>query len=716
MSGTDSPAPAAAPVSPWRWWGVALALWLVLAAAAGAALWQLRRDALEAQTRELGLLSLALSDEIDRGLRGLEEGLQAVRGELQQGRLPVSGPLATEALRTRADLMPLASALSLSDRAGHVVASSDPDAGGALSSFGTRLHALPADGLALADPLPDVGDGAVAALALRADGVAALPGGWILAAMPARLLLGAFTVASPAPDAGMAVFRGDGEVLAAANQGPLTQAQVEAGTKLGRIARAELVRLPGERDRLLAVHDLRRYGIKVVVVRDLDAMLRAWRQTAEAAALTLLLLLLVLVAAVHFALLANRRRVEAQRAAQAQRARASRLEALGTLAGGVANDFNNVLAAIVGYGEMARDAAAAGTPQARHLDRVLQAALRGKALVERILSVSRGGARASTVFALEPVVEEVLALLSASLRPGIVLERALEAPDARLRGDPTRVFEAVMNLCTNALQAMPQGGMLSVGVRRVHVEEARVLSHSSLAPGSYLALGVADQGKGITPEVAEHLFEPFFTTRTAQSGTGLGLALVHGVVAEFNGAIDVQGAPGRGARFTLYLPECTEEAGPALAAPPATAAGAGQALLVVDDQPELVAMTQELLAGLGYQATGFTDPSAALAALRAQPARFAALVTDEVMPGLSGTALAEAARAASPGLPVLLVSGYGGLSLAQRAAAAGVRRVLAKPLQRAELAAALAEVLREDAGPAPASLHLSSAQPSEPSH
>jgi CheY-like chemotaxis protein len=378
---------------------------------------------------------------------------------------------------------------------------------------------------------------------------------------------------------------------------------------------------------------------------------------------------------VHFALLANRRRGEAQRAAQAQRARASRLEALGTLAGGVAHDFNNVLAAIVGYGEMARDAAAAGTTQARHLDRVLQAALRGKALVERILSVSRGGARAATVFALEPVVEEVLALLSASLRPGIVLERALEAPHAHLRGDPTRVFEAVMNLCTNALQAMPQGGMLSV----------------------------ADQGKGITPEVAEHLFEPFFTTRTAQSGTGLGLALVHGVVAEFGGAIDVQGTPAHGARFTLYLPECADGAAPVPAPAPTAAAGSGQALLVVDDQPELVAMTQEMLSGLGYRATGFSDAAAALAALRAEPARYAALVTDEVMPGLSGTALADAARAVAPTLPVLLVSGYGGLSLAQRAAAAGVRRVLAKPLQRAERAAALPEVLREDAEAAPAS-------------
>jgi CheY-like chemotaxis protein len=243
------------------------------------------------------------------------------------------------------------------------------------------------------------------------------------------------------------------------------------------------------------------------------------------------------------------------------------------------------------------------------------------------------------------------------------------------------------------MQAMPQGGMLTVGLRRLQVPARRVLSHSSLEAGRYLALTVADQGGGITAEVAEHLCEPFFTTRAAQSGTGLGLAVVHGVVAEFGGGIDVQSQPGQGARFTLYLPEsedATAAAGPV--APPA-AAGAGQRILVVDDQPELVAMTEELLQGLGYQAAGHTDPEAALATLREEPAGFAALITDEVMPGLSGTQLARAARELAPGMPVLLVSGYGGVSLAQRAADAGVNRVLPKPLQRAELARVLGEML-----------------------
>jgi CheY-like chemotaxis protein len=370
-----------------------------------------------------------------------------------------------------------------------------------------------------------------------------------------------------------------------------------------------------------------------------------------------------------------------------------KMEAIGLLAGGVAHDFNNVLAGIVGFGEMAQDAAPPGSAQARHLGKVLQAALRGKALVERILAFSRGGARASTVFELEPVVEEVLTLLSASLRSGIVLERVLDAPGARLKGDATQAFEAVMNLCTNAMQAMPQGGMLSVHLARLQATEPRVLSHTQLAAGDYVTLAVSDQGSGITPQVMEHLFEPFFTTKAAQSGTGLGLAVVFGIVAEFGGAIDVQSSPQTGACFTLYFPESSERADVSLAAVNADRRGTGQRILVVDDEPELVALTVEIVQGLGYAPQGFTDPAIALQSLQEDPAAFAAVITDEVMPGLTGTQLTQALRQFAPFLPVLLVSGYGGALLAQRASAAGVTRVLAKPLQRASLAHALAEVM-----------------------
>jgi CheY-like chemotaxis protein len=191
----------------------------------------------------------------------------------------------------------------------------------------------------------------------------------------------------------------------------------------------------------------------------------------------------------------------------------------------------------------------------------------------------------------------------------------------------------------------------------------------------------------------EHLFEPFFTTRGAHSGTGLGLAVVHGIVVEFGGAVDVQSTSGHGARFTLYLPECTDALEPSASLPPMGPNGNGQTLLVVDDDLALVALAEEMLTGLGYQPVGYSDPVAALQALLESPQRFAAVITDEVMPGLTGTQLTAALRQHAPHIPVLLISGYGGALLAQRATAAGVARVLTKPLQRAALARALSTLL-----------------------
>jgi signal transduction histidine kinase len=242
--------------------------------------------------------------------------------------------------------------------------------------------------------------------------------------------------------------------------------------------------------------------------------------------------------------------------------RTQKLDALGTLAGGVAHDFNNILAAVVGYSEMARQAAPDGSPQARHLDQVLQAAQRGKSVIERILSFSRGGLRPARVFAVQPVVEQVLGLLAGSADARVAVARDIAAPPLHLRGDATALFEAVMNLCTNALQAMPAGGRLGVAVQAVDTVPGHWLSHGELAPGTYVRISVSDTGRGIEPEVMERLFEPFFTTR-GQAGTGLGLAVVHGVAAEFGGQVDVSSTPGQGSRFTLWLPLAEEpEAAP----------------------------------------------------------------------------------------------------------------------------------------------------------
>jgi signal transduction histidine kinase/ActR/RegA family two-component response regulator len=492
----------------------------------------------------------------------------------------------------------------------------------------------------------------------------------------------------------MAIYRRDGVRLAGQLE-LASDARTEAtALPLEALRSVEPLQFPDGSRRLVALHDAPRYDVSVVLTRDLRRVLEGWRYTVLLTVGGLIVLLGIIFGALMLLRHADRRRRDAQAALQTQQWRAGRLESLGTLAGGVAHDFNNVLGAIVGFGEMARDAAPDGSAQARHLDRLLQAAMRGKAVVERILIFGRGGARSSVVFEIAPVVDEVLTMLSAALPAGIVLERNIEAADARVRGDPTQAFEAVMNLCTNAMHAMPAGGLLAVHGRRQTVRQPRVLSHSQLPPGRYVVLSISDQGTGMTAATMEHLFEPFFTTKRADRGTGFGLAVVHGVVAEFGGAIDVLSVPGEGTRFTIYLPECEEAAD--AAAPPATEhipRGAGQRLLVVDDEPALVALADELLRSLGYDPVCFLRSSDALAALREAPSTWAALITDEIMPAPTGTQLASEVRTFAPGLPILPVSGYGGAALAARARAAGVSAVLSKPLRRADLAQALQRLL-----------------------
>ena len=680
-----------------RIWLVAGLSALSLIAVTATSLWHLRREALTSQTRELSVLSLALADELARGLESVEIGLQAVRLELRIGELL----LETDELAGRRyphDLkLPLASQLWVIDRRGRLLAASSPALAPNPGSFVPGLPTLSDTDTALSLPFPNIATGAPSvALAVRYNDHEGALGGWLIAALPVEALRGAFSKAAPTTDARMAVFRADGVRLA----GSLSNLPV-AGIP-------EILRFPGPerqhdvkllsdgRERLIAERKLPRFGLTLVLTRDVEAALESWRDVAWLASSGVLLLLAGLAAAAHRIARAEQRRHDSQTALQTQLSRTNKLESLGTLAGGVAHDFNNVLAAVLGYAEMARQGAADGSRQARQLDQVLRAALRGTSLVERILSFSRSGARSATVFEVQPIIDEVLGLLAASLRHGVVLESRFDAHDLRLRGDATQVFEAVMNLCTNAMQAMPGGGTLTVSTTRHAVRDAQAVSHGQLDPGNYLALSVADEGAGISADVMNHLFEPFFTTRREHAGTGLGLAVVHGVVAEFGGAIDVKstpGTPGAGARFTLYLPESHDALAPEPAAPADTPTGRGQTLMVVDDEPALIELAEELLAELGYEPIGYTDPNAALEALRSEPGRYDALLTDEVMPALTGTQLTEALRAFAPQLPVLLVSGYGGPQLAARAAAVGVTRVLAKPLQRGELAQALDQLL-----------------------
>jgi CheY-like chemotaxis protein len=329
----------------------------------------------------------------------------------------------------------------------------------------------------------------------------------------------------------------------------------------------------------------------------------------------------------------------------------------------------------------------------RYLDNVMHAAGRAKDLVDRILGFSRSGLGERIPVHIQSIVEETLELLTASLPAGIRMDARLDAHNAAVIGDATHFHQVVMNLCTNALQAMEHGGVLGVVLDRVELRERTMLARGSLAPGPYVRLLVSDTGSGVPPAVFERMFDPFFTTKGVGEGTGLGLSLVHGIVTDLGGGIDVATQAGEGTTFTIWLPVAGEIASPGLEAEAELPHGNGQTVMIVDDERALVALAEEMLAEFGYEPVGLDSSKAALQAFSADPRRFDLVLTDEAMPELVGTELALEIRRLRPDIPIIVMSGYSGGRLAQRAGSAGVNEVLRKPLQRRDLAESLARVL-----------------------
>jgi PAS domain S-box-containing protein len=378
---------------------------------------------------------------------------------------------------------------------------------------------------------------------------------------------------------------------------------------------------------------------------------------------------------------------------EAQLRQSQKIEAIGTLAGGIAHDFNNILAAILGYGEMVQSDAAEGTPTRRHIDAAMNAALRAKSLVERILAFSRSGVGERGPVNVQSVVEEALGAIAASLPAGVRLERELACGAAAVLGDATQIHQVVMNLCANAVQAMSSSGTLTVRVQTMYLDEgACCVSTRQLAPGGYVKISVHDTGTGITPQVLERIFDPFFTTKVVGVGTGLGLSLVHGIVTDLGGGIDVESRVGAGSTFTVYLPwQGSAQATEAQIEP--VASGNGETILLVDDEQALVRLGEEMMAGLGYEPVGFASSTAALATFREMPQQFDAVFSDEAMPDMTGSELAREIRRIRPDIPIVLISGYVTPALIERARDLGVAEVLLKPLVARDLARSLAAAL-----------------------
>ena len=671
----------------------ALVLALLACALTGYWLWVLRDHRLDFTDRQIRLQTAAVAEHTLSIFEAADAALQAVAEDVQHA------PADAASLHARLARDLHLRALQVMDRDGRVLAS---------SSGAEAVVAWPVDqttALQVRRAAPDPRDAHPAVdLALPLQGA---PHGATRAVVrvDTHFVTAFFAHVAYAKDAQVGLFTRDGTLLTGdIDPAALFDAHSIPADTLQHLTQPSHNASTAHGDVFASAQALKDLPLTVVTLRSRAAVLAPWHEYVLNAVIVTVFALAVLALIVRQLQREIRERVQAQATLERTRVelqtrlqRTRRLESLGRLSGGIAHDFNNILAVILGFGDLLQQTAAPASTQARQIDQVMRAGERGKRLVERILGFSRGSARSAAPMRIDEVVREAGELLAATAPASLRLELALAAPQAVVRGDATLLFEALGNLCTNAIHAMPRGGTLRVSTSTLQVEREQPLSHGALAPGEWVVVAVADEGHGMAHEVIEHLFEPFFTTRASEGGTGLGLAMVHGAVSEMNGVIDVQSVSEQGARFGLYFPLAEMPAAELLAqqteAPTLAPRGQGQVVMIVDDEPALVAMTEEVVAGLGYEPVGFVDARAALAALQAAPERFDAVLTDQVMPHLPGTELAQRLRTLRPSMPILLASGFVGQGLDRLARDAGVTVLLQKPLHRIELAGHLARLL-----------------------
>jgi PAS domain S-box-containing protein len=389
------------------------------------------------------------------------------------------------------------------------------------------------------------------------------------------------------------------------------------------------------------------------------------------------------------------RRSEEERASlQEQLTQAQKMEAIGTLAGGIAHDFNNILSAIVGYTELSKLSVGDKNQLLEYLDNILKAGGRAKDLVRRILTFSRQTEYEAKPVSVQIIVKEAIKLLRASLPSNIEINQNL-ASEALVMADPVQIHQIIMNLCTNAGHAMKEtGGSLTVELSDSEIDNSVPHEPAELKPGKYVKLTVSDTGVGMLPEVLEQIFNPFFTTKEREEGTGLGLSVVHGIVKKIEGEVYARSEPGKGSMFTVLLPalkdtyEATQDDEDVLPK------GKGQ-ILFVDDEYEIIDIGQRMLEDLGYKVVTRSSSLEALKLFRMQPHRFDLVITDMTMPQLTGDKLAEELISIREDIPIILCTGFGYQITEEIAKSIGIKELLMKPVLRADLARAIKGVLKE---------------------
>jgi PAS domain S-box-containing protein len=377
---------------------------------------------------------------------------------------------------------------------------------------------------------------------------------------------------------------------------------------------------------------------------------------------------------------------------------AQRMEAIATLAGGIAHDFNNNLASIITCTEMALEDVPEESPTHELLDVVLKSGYRGRNLVKQILTFSCQGEQERQPVQVELIVHECLRLLRASIPASIEIHYAVEERLGMVLADPTQIHQIVMNLCTNAGHAMRhKGGMLEIRLVNADLDTAAVSGYPDLPSGCYLKLTVRDTGHGMDRATMDRIFDPFFTTKGHTEGTGLGLSVIHGIVRNHGGAINVESAPDQGATFHVFLPRIESPGEKAQEREPVLIRRGRERILLVDDENDLVYAGKKMLERLGYQVDTRTGGLEALELFRIEPHRFDLIITDQAMPGMNGTELARALTDIRADIPIILCTGYGhdlsGTFSGEARRDAGIRELALKPLDRAEMAGIIRRVL-----------------------
>jgi signal transduction histidine kinase/CheY-like chemotaxis protein len=394
---------------------------------------------------------------------------------------------------------------------------------------------------------------------------------------------------------------------------------------------------------------------------------------------------------------AHRRAEEDKKGLEHQLRQAQKMEAIGTLAGGIAHDFNNILSPIIGYSEMILDDVQQENPVRRKVEQILMAAVRAKELVRHILTFSRQTEREFLPLELHPIVKESITLLRASLPSTIEIRQKIDPGCAPVLADPTQIHQIIMNLCTNAFHAMrDKGGILGIEMLETVIDAPDCMS-LKINPGRYVKIGVSDTGTGIPRGIIDKVFDPYFTTKAPGEGTGLGLSVVHGIVRAHKGDIKIYSEVGRGTTVNVYLP-CVETAvrGGGIHIQE-SAPGGSECILVVDDEDYVVAMLSEMLERLGYRVHGLTDSIEAYVAFSSSPSMYDLLVTDQTMPKMTGTELAEQCMRIRSDLPVIVCTGFSEILTEDKAKALGIREYVTKPVVKSEMARAVRKAL--DRGP-----------------